>query len=60
MLNKIDLLPHAPFDREAFWRTLARVNRKAVTMEISCVTGEGLDRWLKWFVAQAAEARLEV
>jgi hydrogenase nickel incorporation protein HypB len=48
VLNKCDLLPYVSFDREMFWEAVSRVNRSAVRFEISCRSGEGLDRWFAW------------
>ncbi|MBD3163320.1 MAG: hydrogenase nickel incorporation protein HypB [Candidatus Eisenbacteria bacterium] len=55
LLNKIDLLPHTPFDKEAFWSAIGRVNRSVLRLETSCTTGMGLDGWLRWFQGRAAE-----
>jgi len=48
MLNKVDLLPHAPFDvaraRENAWR----VHPEMEILEVSCTTGAGLDAWRAW------------
>jgi hydrogenase nickel incorporation protein HypB len=52
VLNKIDLLPHVPFDRETALANARKVNPRIDTIETSCVTGEGLDSWLAWLDAQ--------
>lgn len=52
VLNKIDLLPYTRFDRDAFWASVGRINRSALRMEISCETGQGLDRWFEWFAGE--------
>ncbi len=57
VLNKIDLLPYVPFDREAFWRGVEKVNRSAVRFELSCTTGEGCDGWLAWFAGMVGAIR---
>ncbi len=57
VLNKIDLLPHTPFDSRAFWDSVGKVNRSALRMEVSCATGEGLDRWFAWFAGQVDACR---
>ncbi len=57
VLNKIDLLPHTPFDSRAFWDSVGKVNRSAPRMEVSCATGEGLDHWFAWFAGQVDACR---
>jgi len=57
VLNKIDLLPYVPFDREAFWVSVSRVNRTAARFEVSCTSGEGLDRWFAWFEERVGAIR---
>jgi hydrogenase nickel incorporation protein HypB len=48
LLNKIDLLPHLPFDRAAFEADVRLLNPKVPLFEVSAVSGEGLDAWLDW------------
>ncbi|HEY49156.1 MAG TPA: hydrogenase nickel incorporation protein HypB [Dehalococcoidia bacterium] len=48
VLNKIDLLPYINFDIEAFTRAVKGLNEKAEVIQVSCTTGEGLERWLDW------------
>jgi len=48
LLNKIDLLPHVPFDLEAFRRDLAAIRQDAPLLEFSATTGQGVDAWHKW------------
>jgi len=48
LLNKVDLLPHVAFDLERFRADALKVNPRLEIMPISCSTGEGLDRWLRW------------
>jgi len=57
VLNKIDLLPYVPFDREAFWASVSRVNRTAARFEVSCTSGEGLDQWFAWFEERVGAIR---
>ena len=53
VLNKTDLLPYVPFDRERFLRGVAALNEDVRTFELSCRTGEGLEPWLAWVTEQA-------
>ena len=52
VINKIDLLPYVEFNMDTFRRGVAALNPGLVTFPLSCRTGEGLDAWLKWVVAQ--------
>jgi len=51
ILNKIDLLPHVPFDRNIFYRDIENLNPKLPVIETSCTTGEGMDTWVEWLKA---------
>jgi hydrogenase nickel incorporation protein HypB len=57
ILNKIDLLEHVPFDKASFWRHVESVNPRAIRLEISCTTGEGIEPWLDWFAKQVERHR---
>lgn len=57
VLNKVDLLPIAPFDRSAFWNCVRRINPAARTLEISTLTGEGMDEWMQWILGQCPRAK---
>lgn len=48
VINKIDLLPYVPFNMEYFRKGVEILNPGLVTFPISCKTGEGLTRWVKW------------
>jgi len=48
VLNKLDLLPYVPFSVEQARENARRVHPGIEIIEISCITGEGLDRWLGW------------
>jgi hydrogenase nickel incorporation protein HypB len=48
LLNKIDLLPHVPFDVERFRADALKVNPRLKIIPLSCTTGEGLEAWLRW------------
>jgi len=53
VINKMDLLPHVDFDTAAFLHSIAGLNPKAKVFQLSCKTGEGLDRWCSWILEQA-------
>lgn len=46
ILNKIDLIDYTGFDYEYFKKGVEAVNQTANIYPISCITGEGLDRFL--------------
>ncbi len=48
ILNKIDLLPYVPFNRDVFYRDIRNLNPKLPVIETSCTTGEGVDAWVEW------------
>jgi hydrogenase nickel incorporation protein HypB len=52
VLNKIDLLPYVPFQMELAREYARRVQPDIEIVEVSCSTGEGLDRWRAWLEAQ--------
>ena len=52
VLNKIDLLPYVPFQMELAREYARRVQPDIEIVDVSCTTGEGLDRWRAWLEAQ--------
>ncbi len=52
IINKMDLLPHVDFDIDAFRHSVAGLHPEAEIFELSCKTGEGVDRWCSWILAQ--------
>jgi len=54
VLNKIDLLPHVPFDVDRALGFARDVNPALEFFQTSALTGEGLDAWLGFLRAQAA------
>jgi hydrogenase nickel incorporation protein HypB len=52
VLNKTDLLPYVRFDSDRFRKAVSDVNRKLDIFEVSCTTGEGIDRWTSWLLAE--------
>lgn len=48
VLNKIDLLPHVPFDIEAAKANARSIHPGIEILETSCTTHVGLDAWLGW------------
>lgn len=54
LLGKVDLLPHVPFDREAFLADVRRLHQDVPILEVSATTGQGIDEWLAWLEALPA------
>ena len=52
LINKIDLLPHVKFDTNAYQKTVKNLNESVEIFEVSCTTGQGIDRWLSWLQNQ--------
>ena len=48
VLNKIDLLPYVPFNADVAKENARRVQPGIEIVDVSCTTGEGLDRWRAW------------
>jgi len=57
ILNKIDLLPHLDFSVARAIANVRQVNPHVMILEISALTGEGLENWYDWIRRQAAAAR---
>lgn len=52
VINKIDLLPYVPFNLEKAKDYALQVNPKLEIIEVSCTSGEGLDKWYTWLKAK--------
>jgi hydrogenase nickel incorporation protein HypB len=52
VLNKVDLLPHVPFDVAAFEAGVRRVKADMPVLHTSCTTGAGLEAWCAWLEEQ--------
>ena len=50
LLNKIDLLPHLDYDREAALQNIVNVNPQMPVFEISAKTEDGFDSWVEWLM----------
>jgi hydrogenase nickel incorporation protein HypB len=56
VLNKLDLLPHVPFNLVSACENARRVHPGMEILEVSCVTGEGLPAWHAWLEKRRAQA----
>lgn len=50
VLNKTDLMPYIDFDRDSFYSGVRALNEKAEIIEVSCKTGEGIDKLAQWML----------
>ena len=48
VLSKIDLLPYVPFDIAAAEVNARRIHPEIDVVELSCLTGAGLEQWQAW------------
>lgn len=48
ILNKIDLLPYVDSDIERIKKDALSLNPKLKIFEVSCKTGQGIDKWTEW------------
>ena len=56
VVTKVDLLPYVPFDLEQAKANARQVHPGIEIIELSCLTGEGLDRWQQWLAHRRATA----
>jgi hydrogenase nickel incorporation protein HypB len=54
VINKTDLLPYVDFNLEKAREDILNINSDLNILEISCRTGEGLDKWLDWLILLCA------
>ena len=57
LLNKIDLLPYLDFNIDAFYKSVTGLNPKVKIFQVSCKTGEGLERWISWLLAEIKDKK---
>ncbi len=59
VITKTDLLPHVPFDLARAKENARRINPGIEILELSCLTGAGLDAWQKWVAGRGKRACAE-
>jgi hydrogenase nickel incorporation protein HypB len=57
ILNKIDLLPHVPFDVDRFLEYAHQVNPDLRILQVSATRGDGLADWYAWLRGQTPPRR---
>ncbi len=56
IINKLDLLPHTDFSMDAARANARQIHQELEILETSCVSGQGLDRWIEWLEGHRALA----
>ena len=51
LITKTDLLPYLPVDLALIRHNILSVNPRATVIEVSAITGEGMDVWHRWIHA---------
>jgi len=59
VLTKIDLLPHVPFDISRARENARRIHPGIEILELSCLTGAGLEDWHGWVTRRGRKACAE-
>lgn len=57
LLNKVDLLPFTNFDMESARNDIGRLHPDAEVVAVSCMKGDGMQRWFDWLRQKAAEKK---
>jgi len=57
IINKIDLLPYVTCNVDKIKRVVRELNPQIDIFNVSCKTGEGVDKWLEWLKSQVSSFR---
>jgi hydrogenase nickel incorporation protein HypB len=57
VINKIDLLPHLTYDVDKVKKEIHVLNPEAEILELSALTGEGMDAWIDWILSKHREKK---
>lgn len=60
ILNKIDLKPYIDFNLEYFKKGIEALNPGIEFFELSCKTGDGLDKWISWLRGMTASNKYDL
>jgi hydrogenase nickel incorporation protein HypB len=55
VINKVDLLPHLTYDVDKVKNEIRVLNPDAEILELSALTGEGMDAWIEWILTKQRE-----
>ncbi|HOK09116.1 MAG TPA: hydrogenase nickel incorporation protein HypB [Candidatus Hydrogenedens sp.] len=50
ILNKVDLLPHVPFDVDEFTQGIQAIQPGVPILHVSCTRGDGVGAWVQWLI----------
>lgn len=53
IFSKADLLPHVEFDLDKAMENAGRVNPALQFMELSALTGDGMEEWISWLLGRS-------
>ena len=59
LINKIDLLPYLPFDLNRCLSYARQINPDMRIIELSCISGAGMEEWYTWLRQQVTQKRLK-
>jgi len=54
VINKVDCSDYFDFDIETLVRRVRRLNEAAPIFELSCKTGQGIEKWCRWLTSKRA------
>lgn len=57
VINKLDFLPYVDFDIAAFEKAIKRLNPEVRILQVSCKTGDGIERWCSWLLGELKASR---
>lgn len=60
VINKIDLEPYIPSKASVMKENALTINPDLDTFEVSCLSEDGLDKWLDWIRAKVADKKSKV
>lgn len=60
ILNKSDLLPYVPFDVQKCIENARRVNPKIEVLQLSALSGEGLEVWYAWLQTRRSAVQADL
>ena len=60
LLTKIDLLPYVPFNADLARENARRVHPGMEIIDVSSITGQGLDRWMEWLFQRQEKKAVQV
>jgi len=59
LISKADLLPYVPFSVDAVTKDAHEVNHELKVIQVSSISGEGIDEWCDWLLEKVAEKKEE-